>query len=87
MKSKLLSTKFMGPATGSMLALVNETAALGFSFKVMVLVVAASLIAAGIEACMDIARMKVAAGLEITRMRCVAHVATADDPAPPADAA
>lgn len=60
MKSKLLSTKFMGPTTSGILALVNETAGLGFSFRVMVLVVAASLVAAGIEAAMDIARMRYA---------------------------
>ena len=43
MKSKLLSTKFMGPTTSGLLALVNEAVTLGFSFRVMVLVVAASL--------------------------------------------
>ena len=61
MKSKLLSTKFMCPTTSGVLALVNEAAQLGFSFRVMVLLVAASLVSSGIEACMDIARMRYAA--------------------------
>ena len=58
MKPKLLQTKFVAPGSTALLAMANEMAHMGFSFKVMVLVVAASLVYSAIEAVMDVARMK-----------------------------
>lgn len=56
--AKLTERKFMVPGSANLLALVNEAGNLGFSFKLMVLFVGASLAYAAIEACVDCARMR-----------------------------
>ncbi len=56
--SKLAQRKFAVPGTGVILAIVNEAAGLGFSFKTMVLVVAGTCVMAAIITWYDINKLK-----------------------------
>ena len=55
---KLLQRKFAVPASANLIAVINEAAGLGYSFKVMCLLVAGSLIYAAIEQWGDTTRAK-----------------------------
>ena len=57
-----MERKFAVPGSASILTLVNDAAGLGFDWKTLAIVVGASLIYAGIEAAVDIARIRHHAG-------------------------
>lgn len=78
--SRLLQRKFAVPAGTSILAVLNDAAGLGFDFRVMVLIVASSLVYAAIEAAIDIARIKAGMALPTGVTSTTAATAPAAEP-------